>query len=1289
MSAYDMDPETRDGEILADLFDTLLQEILDGRTPDLATILPERPDLRERIAKTWALACSVAGRREPSRPVLAGYEIVRELGHGGMGTVYLARHQALQREVAIKVLPHSLAMSPRAKLRFLEEARSLARLRHDNVVHIHRIIDHAEMLAFEMEFVDGPSLRTLVQELAKRDKPQSLQGLAEVLRLPIEQLGARNTVEWFVRLGIRVARALGDVHRHGLVHRDVKPSNILMRANGQPVLADFGLAREGDLHATQAAFAGTPVYAAPERLRSGDADIDARADVYSLGVTLYEALTLGPSFGGTTTSEILQHIEDGNLPSLRKRAPNVSRDLETVITKAMEPDRRRRYATADEFADDLERLLSLQPIHARPAGPFRRAAKFVRRHQRVAIAAVAGAVVVAAVAFPVVAHARAAEGARERAAAAVVDARSHLLCAENLDSSWTVAPSVEHRQSLRTPEARAAQIARLDVALAAYDLALLESPEAFVQDERRAVAAVRSLVEQDERADADVVMPDTSGLPSLTTDLVRRAVARDTEATAPPLLATASPHDRFVAGLFAFLRNDDGVCRQCWQGVALDGDDQGFVDACLALQMAEDDQPERAYPQLFHAARAFPRATALAFAIADAAIAGGDLELAEKWLGSVPSAMDTGGTRTRHRLVQADIVAAKGDTDGARRLYRELVQTDPSNPEPLQRLAALAAAEGDHVTGKRLYEHIARRWPDLVLPRVQLARMALQRHDVVDYSTWARHVLGENLQRYSNGAAVQLASILRLGGLATLHAETLAGLDAAAAGWRDHDAIPLSSWLRPSQVRGIEQALRVLATFDRSLETSGLTDARRFAIELRAVWRTFLRLPRLSMALPGWLQVAVVGGVPLVLDRATELVAPLLLPFQRVLGAELFVYQQQRLFAKELADRDAAYGYQILPVGDTNGDALPEFCVSAPPANSRSGPGYLEIRNLGDGSLLDTWRSDDDECAFARSVASLGDVDGDLCTDIAIGAPVNVPWSEASASVTVRSGRTGQTLWTVVGESPSFGAALASLGDVDDDGIRDLVIGIPPMGLGFDQQGAAVVVSGKTGRTLRTLAADRSGIWFGGAVANAGDGNGDGFDDVLVAGNFGNAPGLVSMFNGRTGALLSTFADADTASWFGVTMVGLPDVDGDQLADLAIGAPAFGSRRASGAVHVISSRTRKTIYELRGEHGGDGFGYPICPLPDWRGRDDAALAVSSRGGGPSGGGYVRVFAAIDGQPLQTFASTVNVPFGYSLIDLGDRDRDGLRDLGVTLIGGDAAMVSIVGWADFLRSQKNK
>ncbi|MGB3967955.1 MAG: serine/threonine-protein kinase, partial [Planctomycetota bacterium] len=398
------DTGTRDEELLADLFDRLLQDILDGRTPDLATLQAEQPHLRDRIAKAWGLACSVAGRREPSRPVLGGYEIVRELGHGGMGTVYLARHQQLQRDVAIKVLPHSLAMSPRAKQRFLEEARALAQIRHEHVVPIHRIIDHEEMLAFEMEYVAGGSLQALILALQQQPKPFALASLEQVLGRPVGP-AVRSSVEWFVRLGIEMARALGIVHRHGLIHRDVKPSNILLRTDGTPVLADFGLALAGELDGTRTKFAGTPVYAAPERLRGGDGRVDARTDVYSLGVTLYEAFTSSPPFAGSSTHEVLRRIESGNAPALRERAPHVSADLSTIIAKAIEPDPRRRYATADEFADDLERLLNLQPIQARPAGLLRRTTKFLARNRKLVFSATAGAALVALAAWPIAAHA--------------------------------------------------------------------------------------------------------------------------------------------------------------------------------------------------------------------------------------------------------------------------------------------------------------------------------------------------------------------------------------------------------------------------------------------------------------------------------------------------------------------------------------------------------------------------------------------------------------------------------------------------------------------------------------------------------------------------------------------------------------------------------------------------------------------------------------------------------------------------------------------------------------------
>ncbi len=1274
--------DTQDGELLADLFDALLQEILDGRTPDLAAIHPDRPDLRERIQKTWALACSVAGRREPSRPVLGGYEIERELGHGGMGTVYLARHQALNREVAIKVLPHSLAMSPRAKQRFLEEARALARLRHDHVVHIHRIIDHEEMLAFEMEYVAGGSLRSLVVELAQKAKPQSIQCLAEVLHLPPEALGTRNSIEWFVRLGIRVARALGEVHRHGLIHRDVKPSNILLRKNGQPVLADFGLARAGDPHATQAAFAGTPVYAAPERLRSGDADLDARADVYSLGVTLYEALTLGPSFGGSTTNEVLRRIEEGNLPSLRKRAPNVSRDLETVIAKAMEPDRRHRYATADEFADDLERLLSLQPIHAKPAGALRRAAKFLRRHNRVAIAAVAGAFLVAAVTWPVIAHARSAELSRERAAALVLDARSHLLRPENLTSSWATVRDRNRDRIRHTPATKAAKLGVLDAALADYDPALAQDPDDTLRLERAVVALVRLFVAADDRVDEHLLAPALANLPPLTALVARQSAAREEVGTAlDRAVAVASTVDRYAAGLFAFLLNDPGACRRCWRGIGELGGAQTFLDACVALQMADDGEPERAYPRLFHAARAMPKATALMFAIADAAVASGDVDLAEQWFRALPARRADEEPQTRRRRLEADLLVAKRDLDGARRIYRELMKADPSNPEPLQRLAALAITEGDQATALRLYRELERRWPDLVQPRYQLARLALQKHDLRGYLQQARRVLAEDLHRYSSNAAMQLADILRLGGLQASYAQASASFDVASRPWRD-DALPLSAWMSPRRIDSLENGLRFWATYDRAAEAASRDEERPVAIALQSAHRTLRQLPGLALGLPMGLGPVAIVALPALVESGTVFLTPLLLPFQTVLGTRLHFFENRILVSKSLNDWKQSYGIQVLRVADTNGDTLPELCIAAPPTGVNQGGGYVEMRNLADGSLSTTFEAPDDDTAWGRAIANLGDVDGDLCDDIVIGSPINSTWATAPATVTLKSGRTGTDIWTIEGNTIGFGCSLASIGDVDGDGIRDVLVGEPPTQLNGEVLGVVHVCSGRTGRQIHELVSPRDDVWFGAAVADAGDANGDGIDDVLVGGNFGNAPGVVAVYDGRTGDLLSTLAEEDRDTTFAFCVTALHDVDGDGLADIAVGAPALSSDgRLPGKVHVFSSRTGRVVHELRGDRPGDGFGFGLCWLPTWRRSDESCIAVSARQGGPVGGGYVRVSAARDGEPLQTFASAGSTAFGFSMVDLGDLDGDGLRDLGISAIRPSGVVILSMSFAD--------
>lgn len=1264
MKGASPDDGTADEELLADLFDDLLQEILEGRTPDLATYHPDRPDLRDRIRKTWALACSVAGRREPSRPVLGGYEIVRELGHGGMGTVYLARHQILQREVAIKVLPHSLALSPRAKQRFLEEARSLARLRHGHVVQIHRVIDHAEMLAFEMEYIDGPSLQSLILSLRQKPKPMAIASLAEALATPVGSLGTRSVVEWLVRLGIDIARALGEVHRHGLVHRDVKPSNILLRANGQPVLADFGLARLEQLEATHSgAFAGTPVYAAPERLRDGDNAIDGRADVYSLAVTLYEALTLSPPFAGSSTHEVLRRIENGQLPSLRKQAPQVPRDLEIVLAKAMEPDPRHRYASADEFADDLDRLLLLQPIHARPAGVVRRVGKFLRRHQRVCIAAAAGALVVTGAIWPVMAHTSARAAARERSQQAMHVAREQLLCPEHIQVSWMGGARGAAQHQLRRPTLVRAQLDALERALTAYRDALAADDTDTDLGLEVGVATVAAAVrhQQLEPSSPAPQLDGTACDTALCREILRRAAREGGTTGLDRLVLGAGPRERYAAGLLAFLLGDLGASRSCWEDLPELLPDHPLLEACMALQLSSDGFPERAFPRLFHAAREFPNATAMPLAIAEAALFSGDAAQTATWLERIPVTTDASLLQARRALLQADLLVAQGDYEAAQRDYRQLVQLDPSAPEPVERLARVALLLGENDTAHRLLQSGLDRWPDHAPLHRDQARLCLLRRDIGGYLREVRYVLSQDLGDGARRTAAELADVLRLGGLRDTFSEFSRRYALGSPTILRDDSVQLTTWLPKTAARAIAMAGQTIATWDRANVDASHIEKRPIAVELRTAWLTALRLPPVLGALPLPVQRAVVGGIPLLLVALTDYVSEQLLPYQQSLGSPLLRVNNPPLVARTTPG-DVLYGQQILRASDLDGDTLEDFVVAAPTRTNTPG-GFLEVRNRQSGSLLHTWRSDTPANRFARSIAVLADVDGDLCADLAIGMPALA--ATGTGLLELRSGRTGARLWSESIGSATTGEALAALDDVDGDGVQDLVVGAPPGDVHGQERGRAFICSGATGAILHELVAERAGVWFGAAVACAGDVDGDGCADVVVGGNRGSAPGLVSVFSGATGRELVTITEQDVREDFGATVAGIGDIDGDGRPDVAVGAPGFGYRgRETGRVHLLSSRTGNAILQLRGDRAGEGFGYVLCPLPTWVDKNTAALAVSAKRGGPVGTGYVRVFAVVTGMPMQTLAGNlVTEGFGSALAAFGDHDGDGYPELG--------------------------
>ena len=296
-----------------------------------------------------------------------------------MGTVYLARQESLGgRPVALKVLPASMGLSHRARERFVNEARAIGRLHHPNIVAVYDVVQEGGVCAYAMEWIDGTSLAAWIGERSDetvRHGGTATQGGEEGTR---PQSEAASHIPFVCRTGMAIARALAAVHAAGLLHRDIKPSNILLRRDPGapgPLLADFGLVRETDssLHTQDGQFAGTVAYAPPEQLRGETAAIDVRSDIYALGVTLYHALALRLPFEQRAVAAMIRKIETGQAAGLRKLNPRVPRDLETITAKAMDADPARRYQTADELANDLERLLSFQPIRPRPSALHRMA----------------------------------------------------------------------------------------------------------------------------------------------------------------------------------------------------------------------------------------------------------------------------------------------------------------------------------------------------------------------------------------------------------------------------------------------------------------------------------------------------------------------------------------------------------------------------------------------------------------------------------------------------------------------------------------------------------------------------------------------------------------------------------------------------------------------------------------------------------------------------------------------------------------------------------------------------
>ena len=414
--------------LLGEILDEFLQRQGRGETPDteeyaqrypeIASVLRQMLPTFQGIGGPGGTASTPAEALAPPGYVpgyLGDYRILREVGRGGMGVVYEAEQVSLGRKVALKVLPFAAAMDAKQLQRFKNEAQAAAQLHHQHIVPVYGVGCERGTHYYAMQYIEGPTVAALIHELVQRREPgpsrsspaASFPAPAEgpgrvvpdtgpIAALPTEHsAGSPAFFRTVAQLGVQAAEALEHAHDLGVVHRDIKPANLLVDVRGHLWITDFGLARlQNDMGLTLTGdLLGTLRYMSPEQALARHGLVDHRTDIYSLGATLYEMLTLQPACPGKDRQEVLRQIEKEEPPPPGRLCPAVPADLETIVLKALAKDLDSRYATAQELANDLRRFLEDKPIQARRPSAWQRARKWVRRHQgMVTTAAVAAAI---------------------------------------------------------------------------------------------------------------------------------------------------------------------------------------------------------------------------------------------------------------------------------------------------------------------------------------------------------------------------------------------------------------------------------------------------------------------------------------------------------------------------------------------------------------------------------------------------------------------------------------------------------------------------------------------------------------------------------------------------------------------------------------------------------------------------------------------------------------------------------------------------------------------------------
>lgn len=381
--------------------------------------MSDRPDNPSPSGGQYVPGPGAPASPKPPVRVLGGdFELRQEIGRGGMGTVYEAWQRSLKRTVAVKVLGQQVSASPKAVVRFQREAQAAAKLHHPHIVPIYALGEDNGIFYYAMELINGPGLNSIISETRDRqttdtatadmddtvilhrpeqgEEEDAHPAKAQPLPAPEDSgdsavilpslSGVCSSKEYYadvVRHVAAIADALDYAHQQGVVHRDIKPHNLILGDDDTMCISDFGLARLSEQPGVTITgeLVGSPLYMSPEQLSGEATKVDHRTDIYSLGATMYEWLTLRPPYPGETRERVISQILTSEPLPPRTHNPEIPVDLETICLKAMERDRARRYQTGGALCDDLQRFAASQPIQARRTGVALRARKFIGRHQ--------------------------------------------------------------------------------------------------------------------------------------------------------------------------------------------------------------------------------------------------------------------------------------------------------------------------------------------------------------------------------------------------------------------------------------------------------------------------------------------------------------------------------------------------------------------------------------------------------------------------------------------------------------------------------------------------------------------------------------------------------------------------------------------------------------------------------------------------------------------------------------------------------------------------------------------